>query len=231
MKCPLTTVRGRGRPARADTVMAREAILHQAFLAFARQGYDGVSQRQLATECGVSDSLLHHHFGSKQGLWQEAADSEFAPLVARLQDQLEMLASQGDAANTLRQNLPLALKLMMTNPAVLQFLFREGEADSERSEYLRATYVRPYLARLDELFTQGVAAGQLRPLQAVIRHALVLGTMRSLVIPGVLQAELSPHLSSPDALSNYIDEVASTLYAGFSHTSFQSMPSDSGDQA
>lgn len=231
MKCPLTTVRGRGRPARADTVMAREAILHQAFLAFARQGYDGVSQRQLATECGVSDSLLHHHFDSKQGLWQEAADSEFAPLVARLQDQLEMLASQGDAANTLRQNLPLALKLMMTNPAVLQFLFREGEADSERSEYLRATYVRPYLARLDELFTQGVAAGQLRPLQSVIRHALVMGTMRSLVIPGVLQAELSPHLSSPEALSNYIDEAASTLYAGFSHTSFHSMPSDSGDQA
>lgn len=140
MNCPFSTARRRGRPARNDAVMAREDILRQAFLAFARLGYDGVSQRQLASECGVSDSLLHHHFGSKQQLWQEAADSVFAPLVAQLLERLEALARQGTAATTLRQNLPQALSFMMADPAALQFLFREGEGDSERSEYLRVTY-------------------------------------------------------------------------------------------
>jgi hypothetical protein len=36
-----------------------------------------VSLRQLAGDCGVSDSLLHHHFGSKHQLWQEAADNSY----------------------------------------------------------------------------------------------------------------------------------------------------------
>lgn len=231
MNCPFSTARRRGRPARNDAVMAREDILRHAFLAFARLGYDGVSQRQLASECGVSDSLLHHHFGSKQQLWQEAADSVFAPLVAQLLERLEALARQGTAATTLRQNLPQALMFMMADPAALQFLFREGEGDSERGEYLRVTYVRPYLSRLDELFAQGVAAGQLRPLMPATRHALVMGFMRTLVIPGVLQAEVAGHLASPEALSAYIDEVSSALFGGFAHTSFHLLPSDSGDQA
>lgn len=211
--------------------MAREDILRRAFEAFARQGYDGVTQRQLAADCGVSDSLLHHHFGSKQQLWQEAADSVFAPLVSQLLARLEVLARAGSAATTLRQNLPLALRLMMANPLALQFLFREGEGDSERSEYLRETYVRPYLARLDDLFAQGVAAGQLRPLQPATRHALVMGFMRTLVIPGVLQADLAPHLASPAALASYIDEVAAALFGGFADPSFHSLHPDSGDKA
>lgn len=211
--------------------MAREDILRHAFLAFARQGYDGVSQRQLATECGVSDSLLHHHFGTKQQLWQEAADSVFAPLVGQLQAQLEALSRQGEAASTLRRNLPLALKLMMTNPAALQFMLREGDGDNERNDYLRQAYVRPYLARLDELFEQGVAAGQLRPLMPATRHVLVMGFLRTLVIPGVLKAELAEHLASPDTLHTYIDEVASALFDGFAHTSIHRMPSEAGEQA
>ncbi len=85
MTCPFSASRRRGRPARADAVMAREDILRQAFQAFARQGYDNVSQRQLAADCGVSDSLLHHHFGSKQQLWQDAVDSVFGPLMQVLQ--------------------------------------------------------------------------------------------------------------------------------------------------
>lgn len=231
MNCPFTTVRRRGRPSRSDCAMAREDILRRAFEAFARQGYEGVSQRQLAADCGVSDSLLHHHFGSKQQLWQEAADSVFAPLVGQLLERLDALAREGSAATTLRQNLPLALRMMMANPLALQFLFREGEGDSERSEYLRENYVRPYLARLDDLFAQGVAAGHLRPLQPATRHALVMGFMRTLVIPGVLQAELAPRLASPEALAAYIDEVAEALFGGFAHTSFHSLHPDSGDKA
>jgi len=231
MTCPFTTPRRRGRPARADTVMDREDILRQAFRAFAIQGYDGVSLRQLASDCGVSDSLLHHHFGSKEQLWQEAADSVFRPLVAALEEKLEMLAQQGDAASTLRQNLPLALKLMTADPVALQFLFREGEGDCERCEYLRATYVRPYLSRLDALFSQAVVAGHFRALAPATRHVLVMGFMRSLVIPGVLRAELAPHLATPETLSAFIDEMASALFGGFAHTSLHTVHSDSGDKA
>lgn len=212
--------RRRGRPCRDTAALPREEILRRAFVAFARDGYDGVSLRALATECAVSDSLLSHHFGSKQQLWQEAADSVFGPLFARLLQLLDAFAAaqQNDPVAVLQNNLPQALKLVAGEPVSIQFLFREGEGDDERGEYLRERYVRPYLARLDALFDQAQARRHYRPVSAASRHALVMGLLRSLVNPGVLRAELAPHLASPEAVSLYIDDAVAVLYHGLALT-------------
>lgn len=208
--------RRRGRPSRDAMAMPREDILRQAFAAFARDGYDGVSLRSLAAECGISDSLISHHFGSKQRLWEEAADIMFQPLYDQLLALLDALAqAQGNnAVAVLQNNLPQALKLVAANPVMLQFLFREGEGDNARGEYLRAKYMRPYLARLDGLFAQAQAAGEYRAVSPVSRHIFVFGLMRSLVMPGLMRAELAPHLATPEAMSAYIDEATALLYSG-----------------
>jgi TetR/AcrR family transcriptional regulator len=46
----------------------REAILHRAAVAFARDGYDRASMAGLAGECGVSKALLYHYYASKEAL-------------------------------------------------------------------------------------------------------------------------------------------------------------------
>lgn len=212
MNAPL---RQRGRPARSDSAMSRDQIVRRAFNAFAVHGFDGVSLRQLATHCGVSDSLLHHHFGSKQELWQEAADQVVGPLMNRLYATLEELARDRDAAAAIRQNLPRSLKLVLAEPYAVEFMFREGEADNERGDYMRSTYMRPYLQRLDVLFQQAVADGHFNPFPPVYRDVLVMGFLRSLVIPGVLQTELAPHLATPETVSAFIDNMVEALFAGF----------------
>lgn len=209
------SIRQRGRPARSDSAMSRDQIVRRAFNAFAVHGFDGVSLRQLAAHCGVSDSLLHHHFGSKQELWQEAADQVIGPLMQRLYLTLEELARDRDAAATIRHNLPRSLKLVLAEPHAVEFMFREGEADNERGEYMRATYMRPYLQRLDVLFQQAVAEGRFNPFPPVYRDVLVMGFLRSLVIPGVLQTELAPHLATPETVSAFIDNMVEALFAGF----------------
>lgn len=208
--------RRRGRPCRDTAALPREEILRRAFAAFAREGYDGVSLRALAAECGVSDSLISHHFGSKQQLWQEATDSVFGPLFTRLVELMDALARVpgNDAVAILQTNLPLSLKLVVAEPVAMQFLFREGEANNERSNYLRTTYVQPYLDRIDVLFLQAQAAGKYRAVSPASRHALVFGLLRSLVIPGVMLHELAPHLASPEAISRYIDDAVAVLYHG-----------------
>lgn len=206
--------RRRGRPSRDAEAMPRAEILRHAFAAFARDGYDGVSLRTLAAHCQVSDSLLTHHFGTKQQLWREAADSVFAPIYTRLMALLDSLAQQGDPVATLQANLPQALKLMAADPVAIQFLFREGEGDNERGEYIRTQYVRPYLARLDVLFEKAQALGHYRNVSPGSRHVLVFGLMRSLVMPGVMRGELAAHLASPAAISAYIDEAVSIIYDG-----------------
>ncbi|MBH1972236.1 MAG: helix-turn-helix transcriptional regulator [Moraxellaceae bacterium] len=192
--------------------------MEKAFIAFAEQGYEGVSLRQIASQCGVSDSLLHHHFGSKQQLWQEAADNFIQPLMATLTTDLETLAQSHQPAQALRQNLPLSIKNLVANPTALSFIFREGDINNERADYLRNTYMRPYLARLDTLFNQAVADQHFRPISPVARHVLILGFLRSLVIPAHLQDELAPHLQTPQTTAALIDEVATLLINGFSST-------------
>lgn len=208
--------RRRGRPSRDAMAMPREEILRRAFNAFASDGYDGVSLRSLAAACGISDSLISHHFGSKQRLWEEAADSMFQPLYDQLLALLDALAAvQGNnAVAVLQNNLPQALKLVAADPVMLQFLFRDGEGDNPRGEYLRTRYVRPYLARLDALFAQAQDAGEYRRVSPASRHVFVFGLMRSLVMPGLMRAELAPHLASPEAMSAYIDEATALLYSG-----------------
>lgn len=212
--CP----RARGRPARATQITSREDILQTAFSAFAQSGYDGVSLRQLAMQCGVSDSLLHHYFGSKQQLWQQTVDQYITPLMADLMANLQTLAQQDEAASALRKNLPLALKRLMGAPVALTFLFREGEADSERGHYLRTTYLHPYLHQLDQLFEQATAAGHFRTVAPAARHVLVTGFLRTLVVPGLLQQELNPHLQNTDTINALIDDAVSILFEGFSLT-------------
>ena len=219
-----TPLRQRGRPARQDSAMTREQIVRRAFNAYATQGFDGVSLRQLATHCGVSDSLLHHHFGSKQELWQEAADQVIGPLMNRLYATLEDLARDRDAAATIRHNLPQSLKLVLAEPHAVEFMFREGEATNERGEYMRSTYMRPYLQRLDVLFQQAVQEGHFNPFPTVYRDVLVMGFLRSLVIPGVLQTELAPHLATPETVSAFIDNMVETLFTGFAHRSLSVSP-------
>ncbi|TQC95632.1 TetR/AcrR family transcriptional regulator [Moraxellaceae bacterium AER2_44_116] len=212
--CP----RLRGRPRCQENVTSRPNIVEKAFIAFAEQGYEGVSLRQIASQCGVSDSLLHHHFGSKQQLWQEAADNFIQPLMATLTTDLETLAQSHQPAQALRQNLPLSIKNLVANPTALSFIFREGDINNERADYLRNTYMRPYLARLDTLFNQAVADQHFRPISPVARHVLILGFLRSLVIPAHLQDELAPHLQTPQTTAALIDEVATLLINGFSST-------------
>lgn len=193
--------------------MSREAILERAFAAFARHGYDGVTLRQLAAECGVSDSLLSHHFGSKQQLWQEAADNEFAPLYQVLLDTLQAIEAE-NVAWKLRHNLKASLTLLATHADTIAFMFREGDTESERSEHLRRRYIDPYTARIHRLVDEAAAQGLIRPLSHESCTGMVFGIMRMLVMPGVYRHVLAPRLATPESISAYVDEVVSIFYDG-----------------
>jgi AcrR family transcriptional regulator len=63
----------RSRPGRRPgPTETREKILACARRMFAEKGYDGASVRGIAREAGVDPALVHHFFGSKQGVFVEA---------------------------------------------------------------------------------------------------------------------------------------------------------------
>jgi TetR/AcrR family transcriptional regulator len=60
----------RRRPGERDAEAARDQILKAAGQLFARKGFQGATLRAVARAAGVSQPLIHHHFGSKRELWQ-----------------------------------------------------------------------------------------------------------------------------------------------------------------
>lgn len=68
--------RGGRRPGDSGT---REAILTAARQSFGTAGYAGTTMRGIARTAGVDPALVHHFFGSKDGLFAAALELPFDP--------------------------------------------------------------------------------------------------------------------------------------------------------
>ena len=71
-----STISARARRAKSgyNPEATRRAILDAAYDEFAEKGRFGASMRAIARRAGCPQSLVHHHFGSKDSLWQAVAD-------------------------------------------------------------------------------------------------------------------------------------------------------------
>lgn len=63
------------RPQRASANETRDKILNAALALFIQKGFAGTSMGKLAEMAGVNQSLIFHHFGDKQRLWQQVKTS------------------------------------------------------------------------------------------------------------------------------------------------------------
>ncbi len=64
-----------------DPERTRRRVVEAAAREFASRGFDGTTLSAIARRAKVSKQLIHHHFGSKEKLFQEVHDTKFRPLV------------------------------------------------------------------------------------------------------------------------------------------------------
>lgn len=69
------------RPGKQDT---REAILAAARQVFAERGYTGATIRTIAASAGVDPALVHHYFGTKEGVFSAAVAQAAGPAAEAL---------------------------------------------------------------------------------------------------------------------------------------------------
>ena len=81
-----------------DPAVTKQAILQAARQVFGEAGFDRATMRSIASRADVDPALIHHHFGTKQGLFAAAHELPINPAV---------LVSQ--VAETPRDQLPETL--------------------------------------------------------------------------------------------------------------------------
>jgi TetR/AcrR family transcriptional regulator len=132
----------------------RDRILAVALSSFAERGYDGTTTAGVARGAKVTQPLVHHHFGSKEGLWRAVMDQLFSEV--RLFTTLDRTLPPTRALLLVVERF---VRLCAARPELSRIIAREGSSRSPRLEYLCDHYLRPQFREIVETLKTEQAAG------------------------------------------------------------------------
>jgi AcrR family transcriptional regulator len=134
-------------------------ILGAALAEFADQGYEGSTTASIARRVGVTQPLVHYHFGSKEALWRTTVDALFENLQEHLSE-MQKNVTESDSASGLVEFTFGFMDFSATHPEFARILNHEGVVAGPRLEWLTDHYLRPLFERwgayLDELKESGL---------------------------------------------------------------------------
>ena len=126
-----------------DPEATREKILDAAETVFLAKGYGNAAMSEIADEAGVTKSLLHHHFGSKEGLWTEVKARRFRYYADA---QLAMIRDGSPGSDLLRTSFEFYFRFLQQNPQlvrIMAWMFLERDADGPRFRPRHHSFVTP----------------------------------------------------------------------------------------
>lgn len=161
-----------------DLPEASERVLHilgEAAALFAERGYDRTSMRDLAERCGVSKSLLYHHFADKEEIYTRIA----LGFMGELHD---YVAAQIPADGTVRARVGVFMtatarfferhRLVWLASTEAFWTDPQLRRDDERLRWRRA-----YEGLLRNLLMEDVRTGELVEMDIPMAGRLVLSAM------------------------------------------------------
>ncbi len=157
------------RPINADATATRERILRSATELFGSHGAAASSVRQIARASGVSVAMVHHYFGSKDGLYDAC--------VAAMDDELVLLKRELMATPTedwqelLGQTVRRTFRFSYARRSVVRLMMRsvvtEGTLPGTRLQDTLLPFIEQTTTLLAERTGRTAASFRL-PLQSLI---------------------------------------------------------------
>lgn len=149
-----------------------------------------ISTTDIAQAMGVSQATLFRHFPSKDAMRLAVAEWIESQLLARLD---EAAAAHTDPLHALRSMFLAHVAFFAAYPGAPRFVFSELQLPDHTPAKERVRdLLHAYRARLDNLLSQGIAAGSVRPEVAISSAAgLFLGAIQGLVIQSMVSGDRS----------------------------------------
>ena len=116
---------------------ARQRILQTTVRCFGTYGYEKSSMKLISKEAGVSQTLLHYHFETKEKLFRAAIDDMAETMFSTASARMADAVSVGDS---LTKAGDLVYTLFIDNLDAVTFMV-EFAAAANHNEFLRAAYV------------------------------------------------------------------------------------------
>lgn len=148
-----------------DPDLTRARILEAGFDLFVDRGFAAVSMRELAERSGVTKSLIYHHFGTKEGLWDAVKEAAFSRYYEGHKDELE--GADTPDSGLLRNGVIGYFRFLQENPQVVRlFTWMHLEGDSTCNE-MDAELVALGARRVREAQEAGLLRADVNPTHVV----------------------------------------------------------------
>ena len=196
--------RSPGRPRNSEIepgVSSRERLLDAAIELFARNGYDPVTTGAVAEAAGLTQSMVHYHFGSKAKLWEAAIgrlDLSHLPPLERLRELVRRLAE----ANA-------------DQPNYGRVVVEEGMIPGPRLDWLIERFMRAGYGAFDKAVEDAIAAGAIRPMPVHdVTNALTSAATLAFSLGVVIEQVYGVDMREPARIRSFTDNLLAILFDG-----------------
>jgi AcrR family transcriptional regulator len=197
-----------------DTAELKRDIVQAAVKVFARNGYEGASLMDIASDAGTRHTLLLYHFGSKEELWRRTMAHIFDELKAEYAAVAE-LSRDLSALDQLKLFIRAFVQFSARNPERVILVLVEMRQETGRLKWLTEEYLVVLLSQLNHLLDRVEEEGMLKPIPRYHLSYILIGSVATLfMVEPVVQRVYDVDVLSPDVVSAHADWIIEMLLNG-----------------
>jgi len=209
-----TSSRRTAAPAAPVAEVPAERLLDAAVSLFAQHGFDAVSTGAVATAAGLTQSMVHYHFGTKEKLWKAAVEHLMHARGNMFSLNLEDLRDVDDLSR-LKVMLRRFISANAADPDLTRILIHEGMNDSPRLKWLAKRYMVRGYATFNAAIETAIESGAVRRLPVRdVTNIIVGACVLTFTLSRLLKEVYGELPTSAEAVTSLSDTLLEVLFKG-----------------
>jgi len=194
--------------------MPAERLLDAAVALFAQHGFDAVSTGAVAAAAGLTQSMVHYHFGTKEKLWKAAVEHLMHVRGNMFSLNMEDLRDVDDLSR-LKVMLRRFISANAADPDLTRILIHEGMNDSPRLKWLAKRFMVRGYATFNAAIQSAIDSGVVRKLPVRdVTNIIVGACVLTFTLSRLLNEVYGEMPTSPEAVSSLSDTLLEVLFKG-----------------
>jgi TetR/AcrR family transcriptional regulator len=194
--------------------MPSERLLEASVALFAQHGFDAVSTGAVATAAGLTQSMVHYHFGTKEKLWKAAVEHLMHARGNMFSLNMEDLRDVDDLSR-LKVMLRRFISANAADPDLTRILIHEGMNDSPRLKWLAKRFMVRGYATFNAAIQSAIDSGVVRKLPVRdVTNIIVGACVLTFTLSRLLNEVYGEMPTSPEAVSSLSDTLLEVLFKG-----------------
>lgn len=152
----------------------QEIILDAAAIEFADRGFSGARVDTIATRAGVNKAMLYYRVGDKRTLYNAVLTRNFDRVGAAVK---EALTTEGSARDRLEEVISAITAMVQRHPEHPRIVLREMASGGIHLRTDVLAHMLEVVNIVRELITEGADAGEFRPIDPVLAHLTIVGSV------------------------------------------------------